>query len=384
MRAQGTGSVFIGIAGMVLMLTGGCGGGGESGTSRTWKGFDAPAAYTTPGGGSSITAADLTGDGAVDVITLRGADMADIFTNRGDGTLEMPVSHAVGADPARSIVADLNRDGNPDLLVIGHFDNGFRVWLGQEGGRISSSEFYALANHGRHILTGDWNQDGNPDVLAIHDGSGNPAVLQVFLGNGTGRLTPGWSYRTGTTTSRDVIAADVTGDGLDDLIVSFADTEVSLLTFPGNGDGTFGQPQTSFVAGTLEGSALLAFGDVTGDARPDLVMTTGESALSLRRGRAGGFEEPEALSLPSIPADVAIADVDGDGRNDIITTLSEAGEVVCLPSPGNGTFRTAARFPVGGSPFWLAVADLNQDSRPDLAVRDVTGERLITLTNRGQ
>jgi hypothetical protein len=370
--------------GVVLTLSVGCGGGGGSSSSRTWKGFDAPIAYTTPGGGSSITAADLTGDGAADVITLRGADRADIFTNRGDGTLEALRDHAVGADPARSVVADLNKDNRPDLLVIGHFDNGFRVWLGQEGGTIGGSEFYALANHGRHIVTGDWNQDGNLDVLAIHDGSGNPAVLQVFLGDGTGKLTPGWSYRTEITTSRDVIAADITGDGKGDLLVSFADTQISLLIFPGNGDGTFRQPQPSFVAGTLEGSALIAIGDVTGDALPDMVMTTAGNALSLRRGQAGGFGDPELLPLPSIPADVAIVDVDGDGRNDIVATLSEAGEIVCLPSLGSGAFGTAIRFPVGGNPFWLAVADLDRDARPDIAVRDVAGARLLTLKNKGR
>ena len=82
---------------------------------------------------------------------------------------------------------------------------------------------------------------------------------------------------------------------------------------------------------------------------------------------------------------LAVADLTGSGRPDIVVTShstdtgSDVGRVFVLLNQGNGTFGSPAY--VGGAPgiYGVAVADLNGDGYPDLAV----GEAPITGSQRG-
>ena len=71
------------------------------------------------------------------------------------------------------------------------------------------------------------------------------------------------------------------------------------------------------------------------------------------------------------PASVAIADLNADGRPDLAVANSDANTVSVPLGNGDGTFGTKTDFGAGNSPRSVAIADLNADGRPDLAVANL-------------
>jgi hypothetical protein len=66
---------------------------------------------------------------------------------------------------------------------------------------------------------------------------------------------------------------------------------------------------------------------------------------------------------------IAVADLNGDGKPDLAVTNYESDDVGVLIGNGDGTFQPAATYGSGGDgPHSVAVADLNGDSKPDLVV----------------
>jgi hypothetical protein len=137
--------------------------------------------YPMPGGPVAIAAADLNGDGALDLATVRsraGFDDMRIGTLFGDGRGRFgTATYAPAGIHAGSIVAaDFNSDGHVDLAV-GEYVLCLLVSDGA-GGFAPPVEVSAAA----HYLTeGDLNDDGHPDVVT---GS------SVLLGDGLGGFAP--------------------------------------------------------------------------------------------------------------------------------------------------------------------------------------------------
>ncbi|MEP6813043.1 MAG: VCBS repeat-containing protein, partial [Actinomycetota bacterium] len=69
----------------------------------------------TPKGGSFVLAADLNGDGQVDLAEATHHGVVAVLLGHGDGTFGRPRSYPVGTDTWWVAAADLNADGSPDL-----------------------------------------------------------------------------------------------------------------------------------------------------------------------------------------------------------------------------------------------------------------------------
>ena len=75
------------------------------------------AADSIPGGTDpvAIAAADLGGDGLVDLLVASGTDSLNILTNKASRTFGAPMPSAIGTMPSSVTVSDLNGDGRPDV-----------------------------------------------------------------------------------------------------------------------------------------------------------------------------------------------------------------------------------------------------------------------------
>jgi hypothetical protein len=284
-------------------------------------------------------------------------------------------------------VGDVNGDGLPDLLVIGHFDNGFFLRRGTPGG-LAAPEPYPLPGHGRLLLVTDLNADGRDDVAVIHDGSGQPVHLKVFLGATTGPLTAGPSYATTFFTSQDIVAGDFDGDGFRDLVVGTGDGVAAILLFRGLRNGTLaapvGLPPLATTPGASDGTAELDVADLNRDGRDDLVVAHGDprQLLSVRLGRAEGLGPPREIPTESA-TDVAAGDVDGDGNPDVVMAHLDAAKVSLRLGRGDGTFADPTMLTLGSQPLSLALRDFDGDGRLDLAVADFANHNIVVVKNRG-
>jgi uncharacterized protein DUF11/VCBS repeat protein len=164
---------------------------------------------------------------------------------------------------------------------------------------------------------------------------------------------------------------------------------VAMATGVAGAAGTLFQPYQAFPVGSWP--EAVAIGDVTGDGRADVVMTTGfyfDSANDYRVwvfAQTGGGTLAAPVSYPTgssaTPESVQIGDVTGDGRKDVVVGLDGVG-VQMYPQLASGTL---------GSPTLTSTADgrivrlgrLNGDARLDVAAVGWGTNTVSVLLNDG-
>jgi hypothetical protein len=227
-----------------------------------------------------ITAADLNGDGALDlVVSVFGASGPDpsapgqvvVLLNRGGRSFANPVFYADRA--AVAVVADdFDGDGKPDIATA-NFDSSVSVFRGDGTGRLRAREVYSSGGQGVAIAAGDFNGDGVLDLATGNDASGSVSVLQ---GLGHGSFGNPVSFQAGNTHSIAVV--DLNRDGHLDLISGGYD-EGLVRFWPGKGDGKFGEEIK--IPTSQEGSRGVVAVDFNGDGKLDLAVTDARTRIHI-------------------------------------------------------------------------------------------------------
>jgi hypothetical protein len=270
--------------------------------------------------------------------------------------------------------------------------------VAQDSGNLSFLPAVTYGSGGYYtaqaVAIADLNGDGKPDIVVSnwYDASGTHGLIGVLLGNGDGTFQPVVTYESGGVPDAGAVAvADVNGDGKLDIVVSAcaatvpscgsANGIVSVLL--GNGDGTF-RSAVNYDSGAPR-TVGVAIADLTGDGKPDLIVTNyyGESngdgtvAVLLNNGE-GSFSSAVLYdSGASNPNGVTSADVNGDGIPDLLVVnrcdgCAGGGVLGVLLGKGNGTFGPVQIYPTGGAnSAWLAAADLNGDGKLDVVVANL-------------
>ncbi|MFZ0948447.1 MAG: FG-GAP-like repeat-containing protein [Candidatus Sulfotelmatobacter sp.] len=280
-------------------------------------------------------------------------------------------------------VADLNSDGKPDLVVSNlagpnqSGDGVLGVLLGNGDGTFKPALTFGSGGYGASsVVVADINGDGMPDVLVantcVSSNDCTNGTVSVFLGKGNGTFRPPVTYSSGGQSAVSVAVADVNGDGKLDLLVANqsgennGDGSVGVLL--GNGNGTF-RPPVTYDAGDSVTSSL-AVADLKGNGKQDLVVTnSGHATVNVLLGNGDGtFQAAVVYSTGGeIPVSVAVADVNGDGKPDLIVANWYSGTLGVLLGNGDGTFQAAATYSSGGSsPDSVVAKDVNGDGKLDL------------------
>lgn len=216
-------------------------------------------------------------------------------------------------------------------------------------------------------------------------GSGSEALIQAVAGTNQVEIRnlDGRRLRTITATDGDrritaLTAADVTGDGRDELVVATDDGSIAIRS------GT-GRVLRRFRPFGLERVGLsVAAGDLTGGSTPELAVARTRGKPEVRLLTAAGkriktFTAAGAAYRGGL--NLAVLDFDGDGKNEVAVAPRgrAAPEVRLFDASGQRTGRVRYPLTKFGGGLTLAVADVDGDGWDDLLIGPFTGRGPVVL-----
>lgn len=354
---------------------------------------------------SSTSIADINGDGNLDLL-ITGDSNSDLkgrtytttlYLGDGQGGFTKANAGLPGVIGGSTSVADVNGDGNQDLLITGRDANSqsnkiAMLYLGDgQGGFTETEADLPGVNYGPSTSIADVNGDENPDILIT--GFTEDLTAALYLGDGQGGFTEAEAGLKGVRFSSTSIA-DVNGDGDPDLLITGEEfikrkKNPTATLYLGDGQGGFSTANAG-LTGVAGGSTSIA--DVDGDGNLDLLVT-GDSGsgdtlnpsatLYLGDGN-GGFTRANA-GLPGVKdGSTSIADVNEDGNQDLLVTGNAGGGEI-LPAAtlylgqGEGALSEANAGLTGVESGSTSIADVNGDGNPDLLI---TGNASESITEQ--
>jgi hypothetical protein len=367
--------------------------------------FTAKNDFTTGNAPFFPALADLNGDGRVDIAVANGSSASvSVYMNTmtigvSEPAFDPKTDFSTGSAPWYDIMTDVNNDGKDDIAFVNRSGNTVSIIMNTTTPGATTPVFSSRVNFTTGALpqgvsAPDINKDGNPDLVVANS---NSSSVSVFINTTTpGSSTPTYSAKTDFTTGSGPFAiavGDFNLDGKPDFatVNNTANTVSVLLntTTPGASTPTF-SAKTDFAAGTAPNSISVT--DINGDSKPDILFanqTSSTVSVIINTMSPGAstptFSAKTDLSAGSTPLWIATADIDIDGKKDIIYTTTASTVSVCMntttPGASTPTFSAKTDFTTGTTPQSVSVGDLNGDGKPDLAVSNFSSNTVSILLN---
>ena len=340
-----------------------------------------------------ITFYDINEDGHIDILAppprqpSKGYEKPVVwYGNSGnewkESRLDVPPSE-VAYGYGGITVSDFDCDGIPDIALAMHA-KGLKVLKGKGHGRYtdfsdglpSYKEFMSRA-----LVHGDFNNDGISDIAAVSEARfkeyfPKPSGAWIcYSHDNTWRCSPiGDEKEVLGLFADQLVTGDVNGDGNKDIAIASLVHGNNLIVWVGDGEGGFKPFSKGLPRELLYPS--VAFGDINGDGRDDLVVSAAGSGVEGFRGLKVFLSTPNTFKemsegLPSKESftSVRVCDLDADGSVELIGATRQGVKI--FSQQGSGWLKAS----VSGLPekgllriYNIYCIDLNGDGRKDIVV----------------
>lgn len=345
-------------------------------SAATPVGFAPYLAYDVASWAESVAIADVTADGLPDVLLTTSYDFNPdndfklfAFPQMPDGTLGTPLKYATDGQYSDFLsvdTGDLNGDGRADVAVA--TTSGIDIFYQAAEGGLLPPELVPTSNQAIAAVVADVNVDGRQDIVT-NTRSGVLLLEQTDSGFVTRLVTADLQW--------EVEVADLNGDGLPDIAGCGGGGQCKPIVnvYEQRASGKFRVSRYAGDAGIWSACGI-GVGDVNGDGRSDVVMSIcanqPDARLNVFVQRRGKLLPPVVYESYDLPKPVTVADMNGDNLQDVVTLHGESLRAGVYLQDG-AILGAESLFPLPPSDYGLeglAVGDLNNDGKPDVAIAD--------------
>lgn len=316
-------------------------------------------------GGIAVT--DIDTDGRDDVISVAG-ETATVWRSAGDGDFvrsDFPTSGSAATQP---LVADVDGDSTPDLLINDLGQDALLLLPGDGSGGFGAGRAIVSDMDPGAVAVGQFGGDGKPDVAVTR---GLEDELIVFVQGPSGSFEPEWTVPAGEL-PHQVEAADLDGDGRLDLVtrnVGSNDVAVSLQ----QATGGFAASVSYAVGSEPRGMQLVDLGD---DDAIDVVTTHADGTAWILQGTGDGeFANGSVETVGGHTVrDVLADDLDADGDVDLVFPVAlDYRTTRVLLQDADGAFELVDAGLLQSGALSSALGDLDGDDEADLLSAQLGG-----------
>jgi uncharacterized repeat protein (TIGR01451 family) len=329
---------------------------------------------------TSVHAADLDGDGDMDVLSAsQFDDKIAWYENQGGGIIGDQQIISTQAEVAKFVyTADLDDDGDIDVLSASNYTI---AWYENQGGGVFSDQqiISTQVEDAWSVHAADLDGDGDLDVLSASE---NDDKIAWYENQGEGLFGNQQIISTQTDFARFVNTTDLDGDGdMDVLSASRGDDKIAW--YENMGGGVFGDQQIISIEADAATSVRTA--DLDGDGQLDVLSSSWfDSKIAWYKNLGGGiFGDQQIISIEAVGArSVLPADLDGDGDLDVLSASRSDHKIAWYKNLGGGLFgpQQIIFFPAEWA-MSVYVADLDGDSDLDVLSASSGDDRIAWYEN---
>jgi FG-GAP-like repeat len=344
--------------------------------------FADPTIFPTPGNPLVVRAINFGTDGLAGLAILT-SDGLFIERSNGDGGFLAPTEINVGFEPNGLTVADLTGNGDADLLVSNPRGD-VQVLIGDGTG-----SFQPPQNLDQQVSLAVYATSGTAPAAFIYSDQLTDQLIVQTVGGGTTILG---SAGTGLVTPGAVTLADLSGNGILDLIVANSGSN-NVYVYMGLGNGTFSTTPLNDGDGYFTGTnpVGITVADLTGNGRLDLIIANeGSNNVSTLINEPGPDGEPTFVEGPTFAAGVgpvatALLTLPGQSVPDLLIADSDSNQVLLLQGLGNGFFndQSPTVYSVGTDPTQLLLGDFSSGGGLGLVTVNSGSDNLTLISGVG-